>query len=61
MSNLTHVGYSFHVMEVYANLRKTLSCFLILVYVVICPYRYIRHLAKVIPKVIEVHGEPTGY
>ena len=23
--------------------------------------RYIRHLAKVIPKVIEVQGEPTGY
>ena len=23
--------------------------------------RYIRHLRKVIPKVIEVHGEPTGY
>jgi hypothetical protein len=23
--------------------------------------RYINHLKKVIPKVIEVHGEPTGY
>lgn len=23
--------------------------------------RYIRHLRKVIPKVIEVEGEPTGY
>ena len=23
--------------------------------------RYIRHLRKVIPKVIEVKGEPTGY
>lgn len=24
-------------------------------------FRYIRHLAKVIPRVIEVNGEPTGY
>ena len=23
--------------------------------------KYIRHLRKVVPKVIEVHGEPTGY
>ena len=23
--------------------------------------RYINHLRKVLPKVIEVHGEPTGY
>ena len=23
--------------------------------------RYIRHLAKVIPKVLELNGEPTGY
>ena len=23
--------------------------------------RYIRHLAKVIPRVIELEGEPTGY
>ena len=23
--------------------------------------KYIRHLSKVIPKVIEVQGEPTGY
>jgi len=23
--------------------------------------KYIRHLRKVIPKVIECHGEPTGY
>ena len=25
-----------------------------------CP-KYIHHLSKVIPKVIEVQGEPTGY
>ena len=28
-------------------------------FIAIC--RYIRHLAKVIPNVVEVGGEPTGY
>ena len=47
------------------DIAKCTRCFVL--HLIICYLhnfflcRYIRHLVKVIPKVIEVNGEPTGY